>query len=414
MLRALRHRNFRLFFYGQSISLTGTWMQNIALSWLVYRMTDSVFLLGIVGFSSQIAGFVLTPFAGVIADRHHRQKLLIATQFAAMLQATVLTILVATHQIQVWHIILLSLLMGAINAFDLPVRQAFISDMIDDREDLSNAIAINSSMVNGARLIGPSIGGILIAMVGEVFCFAINAISYIAVIISLYNMQVAKKAESKRLPLWKEFKEGVFYTFNFMPIRTILILLAYSSLVAGGTQVLMPVFAREVFLGGAQTLGLLMASIGLGALLGAIYLARRKSILGLGKVIAASTALFGAALIGFAVVPWLWMSMGLLLLSGFGMMVQMAASNTVLQTLVEEDKRGRVMSFYTMALMGVAPFGSLLFGSFAHRFGASFVLLLGGGSAIAGAVLFAFCLPRLRELARPVYIQKGILNQIVQ
>jgi MFS family permease len=410
MWRALRHRNFRIFFYGQSVSLVGTWMQQIAIGWLVYRMTDSALLLGIVGFSGQIATFFLLPFAGVIADRHHRHRLLLVSQVAAMLQAIVLSVLFFSHAIVIWQIVALSLISGIINAFDLPIRQSFIVDMINDPDDLSNAIALNSTMVNGARLAGPAIGGILIAMSGEGSCFLLNALSYVAVIISLMVMQIPRKEHHRgRTSILKELKEGFQYTFGFMPIRTILTLLSAVSLIGGGAQVLMPVFARDVFHGGAQTLGLLMASSGLGALMGAIYLARRKTVLGLGKVILGSSILFGIGMMGFAIVPWLWPSMFFLLCSGFGLMVQMAASNTVLQSMVDDNKRGRVMSFYTMSFMGMAPFGSLLAGSLAAHGDPRPVLLFGGIFALGGGVLFSRQLPRLRALIRPLYIQKGIL-----
>ncbi len=292
VFRALRHKNYRLFFAGQSISLIGTWMQQIAVSWLVYRMTNSAFLLGLVGFSSQISTFLLAPLAGVIADRHHRHRLLLITQSLAMLQAVVLYVLYVTHTIAVWHIILLSFFLGAVNAFDIPVRQSFTVDMINDREDLSNAIALNSSMVNAARLIGPSIGGILIALFGEGTCFLVNALSYIAVLFSLVMMKLPpwERSDRQKESVMLQLKEGFSYAFNFMPIRTILMLLSVISLVSGGVQALMPVFARDIFHGGSRTLGLLMAASGLGALAGAIYLAGRKNVLGLGRVIAFTAA----------------------------------------------------------------------------------------------------------------------------
>jgi MFS family permease len=410
VFRALRHQNYRLFFGGQSISLIGTWMQQIAVSWLVYRMTNSVFLLGLVGFSSQISTFLLAPLAGVIADRHHRHRLLLITQSLAMLQAMILFILFATHTLAVWHIIGLSFFLGAINAFDIPIRQSFTVDMINDREDLSNAIALNSSMVNAARLIGPSIGGILIALFGEGTCFLINALSYIAVLFSLVMM---------KLPPWKcsnrqkesviiQLKEGFLYAFNFMPIRTILMLLSVISFVSGGVQALMPVFARDIFHGGSKTLGLLMAASGLGALAGAIFLAGRKNVLGLGKIIAYTSAIFGVGVIIFSHTS-LMIAMPILLLSGFGMMVQMASSNIILQTIVEEDKRGRVMSFYTMAFMGLSPFGSLFSGLLAAKYGAGNTLLGGGIICILAAILYATQYPRLRSFIRPLYVQKGII-----
>lgn len=413
VFRALRHQNYRLFFTGQSISLIGTWMQQIAVSWLVYRMTNSAFLLGLVGFSSQISTFLLAPLAGVIADRHHRHRLLFITQSFAMIQAVVLYVLYVTHTIAVWHILLLCFFLGAVNAFDIPVRQSFTVDMISGREDLSNAIALNSSMVNAARLLGPSIGGILIAFFGEGTCFLLNALSYIAVLLSLALM---------KLPRWEapihhkgsvveQLKEGFFYSINFMPIRTILMLLSVISLVSGGVQALMPVFARDIFHGGSKTLGLLMAASGLGALTGAMYLAGRRNVLGLGRVIAWTAGIFGGGVIVFSHTSYMMIAMPILLFSGFGMMVQMASSNIILQTIVEEDKRGRVMSFYTMAFMGLAPFGSLISGSLAASIGADNTLLWGGILSIIASIIFALQLPVFRSFVRPVYVKKGIMTE---
>ncbi len=415
VFRALRHKNYRLFFSGQSISLIGTWMQQIAVSWLVYRMTNSAFLLGLVGFSSQISTFLLAPLAGVIADRHHRQRLLLITQSLAMLQAIVLYVLYVTHSIGVWHILLLSLFLGAVNAFDIPIRQAFTVEMINDREDLSNAIALNSSMVNAARLIGPSIGGILIALFGEGTCFLINALSYIAVLLSLAMMKLPRweHSGSHKESVILQLREGFSYALNFMPIRTILILLAVMSMVAGGVQALMPVFARDIFHGGSRALGLLVAASGLGALIGAIYLAGRKNVLGLSKVIAYTAALFGGGVIIFSRTSVLMIAMPILLFSGFGMMVQMASSNIILQTIVEEDKRGRVMSFYAMAFMGLSPFGSLFSGVLAVKIGAGNTLLWGGFLCIIAAIIFALQLPAFRGLVRQVYIKKGIIPESI-
>ncbi len=409
IFRALRHRNYRIFFFGQSISLLGTWIQQIALGWLVYRLTESALLLGVVGFSSQIAAFVLAPLAGVIADRHHRHRLLLLTQSAAMIQACVLAFLVLTNTIQVWEILVLSALLGAINAFDIPVRQSFTSELINDNKDLSNAIALNSSTVNAARLLGPSIGGFLIASFGEGPCFLINALSYIGVIASLIIMHVPKKEKGVPKPLWDDLKEGFDYAFGFMPIRTILILLSMVSLIAGGVQILMPVFAKDIFHGGATTLGLLMGASGLGSLLGAIFLASRKTVKGLGKIMVRACFLFGIGMIGFILSPSFIFSLFMLVLCGFGMIVQMASSNTLLQNMVEENKRGRVMSFYTMAFMGMAPFGSLLAGTIVHHFNVTVVFIAGGSCLILGGILFSFQLPRLRELVRPVYVKKGLI-----
>lgn len=410
IFRALQHRNYRLFFAGQSISLVGTWMQQIAMSWLVYRMTNSAFLLGVVGFFGLIPGFLLTPFAGIIADRHNRQRILLITQFLAMVQAALLSFLVLTHNISVWQIIVLSIFLGLVNAFDIPVRQAFTVEMIERKEDLGNAIALNSSMVNMARLLGPSLAGILIATVGEGICFLINAISYLAVLASLWAMKINRK-ETQRQPthMLIELKDGFAYAFGFAPIKAILLLISMASLMAVPYQILMPVFARDIFHGGPKTLGFLMATSGVGALAGAVYLAARKSVVGLGKLIAFSCGLFGLGIILFSFSRILWLSMALILVAAFGMMVQMAASNTVLQTIVDEDKRGRVMSFYTMAFMGMAPFGSLFAGSFASRIGAPATLFIGGSCCIVGSVLFARKLPLLREKVPGSYISKGII-----
>ena len=413
VFRALRHQNYRLFFGGQGISLIGTRMQQIAISWLVYRMTDSVFLLGLTGFSSQISTFLLAPLAGVIADRHHRHRLLIITQSLAMLQAVVLYVLYVTHTITVWHILLLSFFLGAVNAFDIPVRQSFTIDMLNDKEDLSNAIALNSSMVNAAGLIGPSIGGVLIALFGEGTCFLLNALSYIAVLLSLVLMKLPcwERSDRHKNSVMIQLREGFSYAYNFMPIRTILILLSVASFVAGGLQALMPVFARDIFHGGSRTLGLLMAASGLGALTGAIYLAGRKNVLGLSRVIAYTAGLFGLGILVFSCTDILVIAMPILLFTGFGLMVQMAYSNIILQTIVEEDKRGRVMSFYTMAFMGLSPFGSLFSGVLAAKIGANNTLLGGGIICIIAAIIYAMHLPTLRSFIRPLYIQKGILTE---
>lgn len=415
IFRALTHRNYRLFFSGQIISLTGTWMQQVAVGWLVYRMTNSPFLLGIVGFVGQIPTFLFTPFAGVIADRHNRRSMLLITQTLAMCQALILALLILTRHIQVWQIIVLSAVLGAINSFDIPIRQAFTVEMIENREDLGNAIALNSSMVNAARLIGPSIAGLLIASVGEGICFLLNAISYLAVIASLILMKIApKKIHASAKHIFYELKEGFRYAFNFSPIRSILLLLGLISLVGVPYQVLMPIFARDIFHGGPAALGFLVGMSGVGALAGAIYLAARKTVLGLGRIIALSSGLFGVGIIAFSFSHVLGISMLLLLACGFGMMVQMASCNIILQTIVEEDKRGRIMSFYTMSFMGMAPFGSLLAGSLASKIGAPHTLLIGGSGCIIGAALFAAKLPSLRKEIHPIYAKKGIIPEVAK
>ncbi len=416
MVRALRHRNYRLFFSGQSVSLVGTWMTRIATSWLVYRLTGSALLLGLVGFAGQIPSFLLAPFAGVLVDRWNRHRLLVATQVLAMVQSAALAILALSGVISIWHVLLLSLFQGLINAFDMPARQAFVVEMVESRADLANAIALNSSMVNAARLLGPAIGGALIAAVGEGWCFAFDALSYLAVIASLLLMRLAPRAERARPAahgrVLAELRQGLAYVAGSAPIRSILLLLAIVSLVGMPYTVLMPIFASQILHGGPHTLGFLMGATGVGALGGAVYLASRRSVLGLGRLIPLMSALFGAGLIGFGLSRSLWLSLTLLVATGVGFMVQMAASNTLLQTLVDDDKRGRVMSFYTMAFMGTAPFGSLFAGGLAHRIGAPATLVLGGIGCILGALWFASLLPDLRQHVRPIYVQMGILPEM--
>jgi len=413
IFRALRHRNYRLFFGGQSISLVGTWMQQVAMSWMVYRLTNSALLLGIVGFSGQIPAFFLTPLAGVIADRYNRHRVLIVTQTLAMLQALILSALVLTNRITVGQIVALSIFLGLVNSFDIPVRQAFTVEMIEEREDLGNAIALNSSMVNAARLIGPSLAGIIIAVLGEGICFLLNGVSYLAVIGSLLAMKIApRKIKPPDTHVLHELKEGFVYAFNSTHIKFILILLSLVSLMGVPYQVLMPVFARDIFHGGSITLGFLMAMSGIGALTGAIYLASRKSVIGLGKIIPLASGFFGSGVIAFALSRTLWFSMAVMCMTGFAMMVQMAASNTVLQTIVEEDKRGRIMGLFTMAFMGMVPFGNLLAGSLASKIGAPNTLLLGGTCCVIGALIFVRKLPSLREKIRPIYIEKGIITEV--
>jgi MFS family permease len=414
MLRALGHRNYQLFFSGQSISLIGTWMTRIATSWLVYRLTGSALLLGLVGFAGQIPSFLLAPFAGVLVDRWDRHRLLVWTQVLAMLQSLALAVLALTGLVNIRHVIWLSIFQGLINAFDMPARQAFLVEMIEKREDLPNAIALNSSMVNAARLLGPSLGGLIIAAVGEAWCFMIDAVSYLAVIASLLLMKVTPRVVKrvKEANVLGQLREGWQYASRFAPIRKVLLLLALVSLVGMPYTVLMPVFANQVLRGGPNTLGLLMAASGVGALVGAMFLAARKSVLGLGKYIPLMAALFGAGLMAFSFSRLIWLSLLLMVATGLGFMVQMAASNTVLQTIVDEDKRGRVMSFYTMAFMGTAPFGSLLAGSVADRIGAPHTLLIGGLGCIAGAFWFALSLPKLRREVRPIYVRVGILPEL--
>jgi MFS family permease len=411
IFRALYHRNYRLFFGGQGISLIGTWMQQIAMSWLVYRMTNSAFLLGLVGFSSQICSLIFSPFAGVLSDRWNRHHILVVTQSLAMVQAFILAFLTLMGVIAVHHLILLAIFLGLVNAFDMPTRQSFVVEMVEKREDLGNAIALNSFLFNGARLVGPSLAGILISLLGEGMCFLLNGVSFFAVIIALLAMKMNQKKEIKRAQVLQGLKEGFSYAFGFPPIRSILFFLGWISLVGMAYTTLMPVFAKDILQGGPQTYGFLMAASGVGAVIGAIYLASRRSVLGLGKIIAIASAIFGIGLISLSFSHVLWLSWCLLLLVGFGMMVHMASSNTILQTMVDDDKRGRIMSLYAMAFMGMSPIGSLTGGSLAGMIGAPNTLIIFGAVCILGSLLFIKKIPSLRAMVTPIYIKKGILSE---
>jgi MFS family permease len=416
--RSLAHRNFRLFFVGQSVSLLGTWMQQTAMTWLVYRLTqeqglDSALLLGVTGFAGQIPVLLLGPFAGVYSDRWHRHRIVIATQTLSMLQAFLLWILTLAGVITVWQLIVLSLLLGCVNAFDMPTRQAFMTEMLDTTEDLANAIALNSSMVNGARLIGPSIAGIVISLVGEATCFLLNGISFLGVIAALLAMKIPRKSRDG-LPssVIHGLKEGFRYAFGFPPVRALLLLVALIGLVGMPYVVLMPIFAGEILHGGPATLGILVGSSGVGALTGSLYLASRRTIVGLGRWITAMTATFGIGLIAFSFSQSVWLSMAFLVVMGFAVIVQLASCNTILQTIVEEQQRGRVMSLYTTAFLGMSPLGSLVAGGLASAIGAPNTLRLGGVCCILGAIAFASQLPMLRRVIRPIYTRMGILPAV--
>jgi MFS family permease len=410
--RALRHRNYRLFFAGQSISLIGTWLTRVATSWLVYRITGSSLLLGTVGFAGQIPTFVVAPFAGVWIDRWNRHRVLVVTQVLAMLQSAGLAALTLSGKVTVPWIVLLSVFQGLINAFDVPARQSFVTQMIEERSDLPNAIALNSSMVNGARLLGPSIAGALIAAFGEGYCFLIDAASYAAVIASLLAMRVPARVIAKDgRRMLGQLAEGFRYVAGFTPIRSVLLLLALVSFMGMPYMVLMPAIATHTLHGGAHTLGFLMTASGMGALAGTLYLASRKSVLGLGRIIPSAAALFGACLVAFSLSHSFWLSFAVLVPTGLGMMVQMAASNTILQTLVDDDKRGRVMSIFTMAFFGTVPFGSLFAGFMADAFGPATTVMVGGVCCVLGAAVFYRALPGFREAARPVYLRLGILSE---
>jgi MFS family permease len=398
--RALRSRNYRLFFAGQGISLIGTWMQRIAMSWLVYRLTNSPLLLGSVDFAGQLAAVAVAPLAGLVADHIDRRRLIVVTQTFAMLQAGVLAALVLTGHIQVWQLFALSMFMGMINGCDMPARQAFVVEMIDERADLPNAIALNSTIFNGARLIGPAIAGVLVARIGEGYCFLLNAVSYLAVIAALLAMRVSPR-ERPPAPtsLLHGLREGFRYAFGSVPIRNALLLIALTNLAGTPYMTLMPIFAKQILHGDSQTLGFLMSCAGVGAIVGALYLASRKQTHGLPKVMALAGLSFSVGIILFSQSRWLPLSMGLMLLTGFGMMAQMASANTLLQTLVDDDKRGRVMSIHLMSFMGTSPFGSLWGGAVANHLGAPVAVLIGGLLCLLAALAFATQVRRMQSHA---------------
>jgi len=408
--RALRHRNFQLFFAGQTVSLIGTWMTRLATTWLVYHLTHSALLLGVVTFAGQIVSFLLAPFGGVWVERLERRKMLVWTQAAAAIQSLAMAVLTLMHVINLWEIIALAAFQGLVNAFDMPGRQSFLVQMVEDRADLSNAIAINSSMVNSARLIGPAIAGLVIGVVGEGWCFLIDGISYLAVIASLLLMRIPPSDIRRNTTSVREqMREGWEYVSTFLPIRTILLLFAAISLMGYPYAVLLPVFADKILHGGAATLGWLTGASGIGALVSALSLAVRKSVVGLTRMIQIATAIFGAALILFSLSHTLWLSLVLMIFVGFGMMQSAAVSNTIIQTLVPEDKRARVMSYYTMAFVGMAPFGSLLAGALAHQIGAPHTILLTGTLCLFGSLWFTLELPKVTAVIRPIYQEMGLL-----
>ncbi len=412
-LRSLGHRNFRLFFAGQTVSLIGTWMQQVAMLWLVNRLTGSEWLLGLVGFCGQIPSFFLSPVVGAWIDRVNRHRLVILTQTLSMLQAFALAALVFTGLIQVWHIVALSVVLGVVTAFHTTARQGFMIEMVTGKEDLANAIALNSSMVNGSRLVGPALAGLLIELTGEGICFLLNGISFLAVILALVAMRLPPYTRptsvgNLRAGIW----EGFQYAFGFGPIRSILLLMALVSFAGLPYSVLMPSIATKMLHGDATTYGYLMTASGVGALAAAIYLASRRSVLGLSLRLTLAPGVFGIGLIAFAMSRSLWLSLALLVVMGFAMMLQMAASNTILQTIVEPDKRGRVMSFYTMSFLGMAPLGSLLAGAVADSFGAPVTLIAGGVCCILSSLLFARSLPSFKALLRPIYRRMGVLPAV--
>lgn len=411
LTRALRHRNYRLFFGGQTVSLVGTWITRVATSWLVYRLTGSELLLGLVAFAGQIPLLLIAPFGGVLGDRWDRRRILIVTQVLSALQSGALALLVFTDRITVPWLMALQVIQGVINAFDTPARQAFVVEMVEDPDDLPNAIALNSSMFNASRIVGPSVAGILIAAVGEAWCFALDTISYVAVIVSLLAMRITpRERPHKQTHMIDELRAGFQYVTGFAPVGALLTQVALVSIMGMPYAVLMPVIAGEVLRGGPNTLGLLMTATGAGALLGTVYLASRHTVLGLGKVIVAATVTLSLGLIAFSFSHTLAVSLAILPFVGAGMMLQAASANTILQTIVDEKLRGRVMAFYSMAVLGTQPIGSLLAGALADRIGAQHTIAAGAIVCLLGGLWFALRRKRLAEYVRPIYIERGILT----
>jgi MFS family permease len=408
MLRSLRHRNFQLFFSGQLISVIGTWMQSVAQSWLVYRLTGSSLLLGLVGFAGQIPVFLLAPVGGMAADRWNRHRIVIGTQISSMILASILATLTLLHAVRVWEIVVLASLLGAVNAFDIPARQSFLIDMVG-REDLMNAIALNSSMFNGARVIGPAIAGLLVAWIGEGWCFFANAVSYVAVIAGLLMMKLEPPRQIvMNASPFEHIAEGFRFVRRTKPILAIMLLIGLVSLVAVPYSVLMPIFADRILHGGARGLGILMGATGVGALLAALTLAMRHGVHGLGRWVGFSAMSFGVSLILFSFSNWFLLSVILLVPVGYSVMLQMSSSNTLIQAMVPDHLRGRAMAAYTMMFMGMAPMGSLFAGALAARIGAPWTVAIGGMGAVAGSIIFLRKLPELRFEARQLIVAQGI------
>jgi MFS family permease len=410
--RALRHRNYRLFFAGQGLSLIGTWLTRFATSWMAFRLTHSPWILGLVAFFGNAPTVLIAPIAGVLVDRWDKHRVIILTQVAALLQSAALAVFALTGTMTVWHLLALGAVQGVINGFDMPARQSFLRQMIDDRADLPNAIALNSSMVNLAKLVGPAIAAVLVAAVGEGWCFTIDAISYVAVLGSLLAMRVAK--EPPRVHdgrMFAQLAEGVRYAASVPIVRSVLILLALSSVLGGAYGSMLPVIAAEHLRGGPYTLGILMSSAGLGALTGALYLASRSTIVGLGGVIARCAFLMGAGLAALELAPTVWLASPILFFVGMSLMIQMAATNTIVQTVTDPSKLGRVMSLYAVAFSGGMPLGALIEGALASRIGATHTLFCAGVACMISALIFRRALPQLRALTRPLYVRLGLLEE---
>jgi MFS family permease len=411
--RAFKSRNYRLYFAGQSISFTGSWIQQVAMGWLVYRMTQSAFMLGVISFTAAAPGFLISPFVGVLSEKIDRRKALFYVQCLFMLQAAILTTLVLTGTAQVWQLISLSVFLGFISGFEMTIRHTFFIDVIDDKNDIGNAIAINSAMFNGSRLVGPAIAGMIIAKSGEGICFFINTLCYAAIILSLYLMKT-KKPE-KHVSLHKidyigEIKEGYDYAFSFRPIREVIIIMCAIFFLALPFTTFMPVFARDVLKGGPASMGMLMSSMGAGALIGAVYLASRKSVVGLSRVLSAAAVIECLAIMAFCISRVMWVSMILVAIAGAGVMVFNSSVNTLLQVFSDEDKRGRVISYFIMAFTGMVPLGSLLQGLIGGRTRVVAVIFFCAAIGTAAAVIFALRINQWIKLVKPVYIKKGIIQ----
>lgn len=414
LMRSLKHRNYRLFFFGQAVSVIGTWTQMTALGWLVLRMTNSPVWLGVAAFCGQVPVFCLAPLAGVIADRMDRRRLVTATQILALVQAAVLGVLTLTGIVALWHILVLGLVLGVVNAFDMPARQSLVVQMLETPKDLPNALALNSLLVNVSRIAGPAIGGYVIHLWGEGPCFVVNAVSYLAVIIALLAMRVrpvTRRPDGRSL--LAHLGEGARYAASHAPIRSLLLFVAAVSLLGMPYNVLLPMFARDVLGGGPRIYGLLLDAVGLGAVISVLYVAGRRTVRGLERIMAATCALFGIALIAFGLSRWLPLSLALLTITGFGAVVQFIGANTLVQTLVDDDKRGRVMSFHTMSFIGMGTFGNLLIGGLAKALGPSAAVMLGGAGCLVAAAVLAAALPGLDRAVHPIYVRMGIVTEPV-
>jgi len=411
MFRALKYRNYRLFFTGQTLSLIGSWMEQLAMSWLVYRITGSPAWLGTVAFASQIPMFLISPFAGVAVDRYDKRRMLLTTQILYTLASATLATLVLGHWIQPWQLLILGVFLGCVSAFDMPVRQALVVQLVEDRENLSNAIALNSAVFNLARLIGPALAGVAIGLVGEGGCFVINSISFLAVIIGILMMRLEKHVSDEQPQrAWSRMKEGARYAWNNIPIRSLLILMAAVSFVSGAYSVLITVYAKDIYHGDEHTLSYLSVSVGVGALVASLALARRDSVIGLSRWILYSAALMSVSLAIWGFTRNVWQGLPILAVNGFAAILQMGSTNTMLQTIAEDQMRGRVMSFYTMSFVGTMPIGSLVAGTLATHVGTQWVLLVAGVIGLISAYFFYRSLPAIRAVLRPVYEAKGILR----